>query len=196
MWSSRTLKHFFFGLIIGLLLTAALTLLLIQFTDLTISYFSNYSIISFLIFSLALVPLAFMEEAAFRAYPLVTLRNAIGVWGTQIVIAVLFALYHVAGGETVLDSLLGPGIWAFVFGLAAMRSGGIALPTGVHLGANIIRATIGQHRGISPIWTVNYSTNVTAGVEQNIETIANVLQIILLVACVIMTEAYRRKKRI
>lgn len=196
LWSSQTLKRFCFGLAIGLLLATVMTLLLIQFTDLTITFATNYSITAFFILSVALVPLAFMEEVAFRAYPFLSLRSTIGIWGAQIVIAVLFALYHVAGGESLIGSLLGPGIWAFVFGLVAMRSGGIAMPTGVHLGVNIIRAAIGQHKGISPIWTINYSTNGTPAMEQNVETIASILQIILLVACVIAIEAYRRKKRI
>lgn len=91
----------------------------------------------------ALLPLALMEEIAFRGYPFAQLRRSHGLWIAQIVTALAFFLYHILNGWPVLMALVGPGAWALVFGIAAASTGGIAAPTGLHFGINVAQALVG-----------------------------------------------------
>ena len=91
----------------------------------------------------ALLPLALMEEIAFRSYPFTQLQRRYGLWFAQVVTAIAFAAYHILMGWPPLIAVLGPGIWAFVFGIAAARTGGISVSTGLHFGVNVAQALVG-----------------------------------------------------
>lgn len=91
----------------------------------------------------ALLPLALMEEIAFRGYAFAEMRRKQGLWFAQAATAIAFSLYHVLNGWPVLIAFIGPGAWAFVFGIAAARSGGISAPTGLHFGVNVAQALVG-----------------------------------------------------
>ena len=111
--------------------------------------------------SLSLVPLAFMEELAFRSYPFFKLKDAFGVWVAQFAIAILFALYHYIGGWSLFASFAGPGVWSFAFGLLALRSNGIALPTGFHFGLNLALAAIGNKYWVPALFTIDFANTPT-----------------------------------
>ena len=91
----------------------------------------------------ALLLLALMEEIAFRGSPFAQLQRQYGLWVAQLTTALAFAVYHVLMGWPLVMALIGPGTWAFVFGIAAARTGGIALPTGIHFGLNVAQALVG-----------------------------------------------------
>jgi hypothetical protein len=38
--------------------------------------------------------------------------------------------------------------------MARVKSGGIALPTGLHIGLNLFNASIGQHRGLNSLFVI------------------------------------------
>ena len=194
-WEKNTLKRFLLGLLIGLLLCSLIMASLFFFTSLKIGYAGNYSITGFLIWSLALVPLAFMEELAFRAYPFFNLQKAAGIRVTQVVIAVLFALYHVAGGQSFFSSFMGAGIWAFVFGMGMILSGGISLPTGIHVGVNFILAALGQHRGFPVLLEIQPPAEMTPAIQNNIDNTGNTMQVILLVLTLLLMEWYIRRNK-
>ena len=111
------------------------------------------SILKALFFCLAFTGLLACLSPLKHLLPLRFERLAYGIIGT---IAALFALYHVAGGQSWFSACLGPGVWSFVFGLAMIMSRGIALPTGLHLGVNFILAAIGQHTGFASLWNIQY----------------------------------------
>ena len=98
----------------------------------------------FLLVTMPLIPLAFMEELAFRGYPLEILKNRIGIRASIFITSILFALYHLANGWTIESSFLGPAIWGLIFGLAAIYSKGIAMPTGIHYAANLTASHLDQ----------------------------------------------------
>jgi membrane protease YdiL (CAAX protease family) len=135
-----------------------------------------------------------MEEIAFRSYPFIKLHKRFGLRMTQVIVAVVFALYHVAGGQSVLGSFLGPGVYAFVFGLAAVWSGGIAMPFGIHLALNILQPLTGMRGGVGAVWTLSQKNNVAGSSMAAPETIGMVMQFIVLVAAILLTEYYIRKK--
>jgi membrane protease YdiL (CAAX protease family) len=94
-----------------------------------------------------------MEEIAFRGYGMRLLDRRYGLWVTQIVIAALFVIYHIAGGQDWLSALVGTGLGGLLFGMAAMASRGLALPTGLHAAWNFTDWLVGgrEHAGA---WTL------------------------------------------
>ena len=48
----------------------------------------------------------------------------------------MFSLEHVAGGMTWIQAFLGAGTGALLFGFAALKTNGIALPVGLHTAWN------------------------------------------------------------
>ena len=127
-WEKNTLKKFTLGLSVGLVLGSLMILSQVMYSGMEISLSENYNISSFLLWSSALIPLAFMEEIAFRSYPFIKLNKVFGLRLTQIIIAILFALYHVLNGWSLGLAFLGPGIWALAYGLSAIFSDGISMP--------------------------------------------------------------------
>lgn len=193
-WEPATIKRFFTGFAIGLLISAAMMFSLFIFIGLKIELAKDYNIGLFFAWAMALLLLSYMEEVAFRAYPFITLKNAAGVWPAQIIIAILFALYHVAGGQSVASSFMGPGIWAFIFGWAALKSGGIAMPTGIHFAANLFQAAIGQKKDFNAIWQIQYAGELTPALQEKTAVAGNIVHLILLVAGVVLTQNVIKKK--
>lgn len=111
------------------------------------------------------LPLAFVlviaEELLFRGY---AFRKAEVLWGAPVALvgsSLLFGAYHVLGsgfwgaGAIFLFSM--PALGGIVFGLAAIRTGGLALPIGLHLGGNWIGGSVlglGLPEG-SALWTAS-----------------------------------------
>ncbi|PRY38239.1 CPBP family intramembrane glutamic endopeptidase [Umezawaea tangerina] len=87
-----------------------------------------------------------VEELVFRGYALRRLADSLGPKVAVGLLAVGFGGYHLvnlgtspsvkSGGLELLWTAAGPAIGAVVFGVAALRTGGIALPLGLHLGWN------------------------------------------------------------
>ncbi len=142
---------------------------------------------------LAIFPLAFMEEIAFRSYPFIKLNKAFRLRFTQIIAALAFALYHIIGGWDPKIAFLGPGIWAFVFGLSAIWSRGIAMPTGIHVALNVIQPLIGISGGYASIWTLKHKTGVSENEISKTAVVEIGVQLFILILAILMTEFYIRK---
>lgn len=103
--------------------------------------------------------LLFPEELLFRGF---AFRKAEELWGASAALAassLAFGAYHVVGsgysGTGALWLFVTPALGGLLFGLAALRTRGLALPTGLHLGANWINASIfglGFERG-DALWS-------------------------------------------
>jgi membrane protease YdiL (CAAX protease family) len=76
------------------------------------------------------------EELAFHGYPLRRLNSLFGLWVSQFIVAIVFALEHVAGGSTWVQALFGAGVGSLLFGMAAIATEGLALPIGLHAAWN------------------------------------------------------------
>ena len=135
-----------------------------------------------------------MEEVAFRSYPFLKLNKVFGLRITQVIIAVSFALYHIIQGWGFQIAFLGPGIWAFVFGLAAVWSKGIAVPTGIHMALNLIQQLVGMKSGDSEsIWLLTLPENISDAAMAQAETWGIITQLLVLAAAIICIEIYIRK---
>jgi len=96
--------------------------------------------------------LACMEELGFRGYALRTLLGRLGVWPTQAIVAVAFGLCHLAFGWTWSAVALGVVPAALLMGIAAIRSGGLAMALGVHAGLNLAQWCFSP--GAKGVWQV------------------------------------------
>jgi membrane protease YdiL (CAAX protease family) len=91
-----------------------------------------------------LLALSCMEELGFRGYPLRTLVPSLGQWGAQALVAVAFALSHILYGWSWASVAFGVLPSAVLFGAAALASGGLAMPIGLHMALNVAQWAIGE----------------------------------------------------
>jgi uncharacterized protein len=187
-----TLGKFFAGLLIGVVLTALMFFCLVVFGNMKLELHTQGNTATFLLWTLALIPLALMEEIAFRAYPLVTVKEKAGLRTSVIVTAFLFAVYHIANGWNMDVSFLGPGIWGIVYGVAAVYSKGIALPTGIHYAANLVQSAIGMGKGFTPLFTLQQREELWS--VHSSQLVGVIIQLLLLVVAVACMEWYRKKQ--
>lgn len=150
----NTILKFFAGALAGILIMGLLATGVLYFSNATVETNPGSNIWHFLFLTLPLIPLAFMEELGFRAYPLQILKDRTGIRLSIVITSVLFALYHIANGWTITSSFYGPGVWGLVFGLAAVYSKGIAMPTGVHYAVNLTTSAFADADNRVSLWTV------------------------------------------
>ncbi len=100
---------------------------------------------------LAYVSLACREELAFHGYPLRRSQRILGLWSAQLLIAIVFAGEHVAGGWTWENALLGAGVGSLLFGMASIATEGLAVPIGLHAAYNFCDLLRGG-KGSGGVW--------------------------------------------
>jgi uncharacterized protein len=196
IWEQKTLLRFLAGLIIGSLLLGFILLALILFSDTQFTLNPEPFSIAMLVPYIMFLPLAFMEEAGFRAYTLVKLNKAVGTIAMQLIIAIAFALYHIANGWSIEAAFLGTFVWAWVFGLAAVWSGGIALPTGIHVALNVLQGLTGLKPGNNSIWIMTFGDSEQQRIISGADRIGLIMQLVILVLAIGLTIFYVRKQRL
>lgn len=189
----KTIIKFFAGVVVGIIIMGLLATSVLNFSDVTVEVNPRSNIWHFLLLTLPLIPLAFMEELGFRAYPLQILKDKIGIRLSIVITSILFALYHIANGWTIASSFYGPGVWGLIFGLAAIYSKGIAMPTGLHYAANLTTSAFGAANNTVCLWTVNQSLNTPAK-QGGTDWVAILPAFVLLVFAIICLELYMRRK--
>lgn len=141
--SKRSFFKVVLGLIIGLLISGLHIVTVVFFSHISLSPLKGTSFATTIAMFLLYLLIALREELAFRGYPLRSLAYSIGSWKAQAIIAIFFALEHLAGGYTLGQAIFGAAIGAILFGIATLRSGGIALPLGIHTAWNFSQWYIG-----------------------------------------------------
>ena len=191
-WRRNTVAKFFKGGLIGLIIMGFFAGSVIYFTNarIEISHKSNLS--QFLLASVPVFLHAFMEELGFRAYPLQILTGKVGIRIAIIITSLLFALSHIVMGWTV-TSAFGPAIWGLLFGLSAIYSKGIAMPTGIHYAINLTTSAFGEENSTVSIWTIKQSGSTTAN-YLGIDWATILPAFILLVVAIICIELYIKRK--
>ncbi len=194
LWERGTLRRSFIGLGIGVLIFLGIILLLVVFSDLEVIKNPIQWEPASLLMYLLIIPAAYMEELVFRSYAFIQLDRVFGLRITQWIVAIVFALYHVVQGWGMEIAFIGPGTWAFVFGLAAVWSKGIALPTGIHIALNMMQHIMGFKGGAGDaIWIIQKSTTSLHAPIASSEIIGIVSQLLVLVVALLLTEYYIRK---
>ncbi len=191
----KTPVRFVIGFFIGLVVTVFMLAISISFSSLEMSYNFESNIPSVLFWLLAFFPLAYMEEIIFRGYAFTKINDKFGVWPAQILLAILFAWYHDFTGTTFFNQLLGPGIWAFIYGITAVWTKGIAFPTGLHMAINVVLALVGQKDERHALWNLEFPVDATQDLKTQTENIGLVMQLSILIIGLILTEYYRRNQQ-
>ncbi|MDP5031644.1 MAG: CPBP family intramembrane metalloprotease, partial [Paraglaciecola sp.] len=182
-------RRLILGILVGMAIVGLMLFTLTLFSPITIKRVANPDYLNSIGWAaLILFVLALMEEIAFRSYPLVRLSESLGIRPSIYLTSIVFAFYH--GLEPA--NLLGPGVWGLFFGLAAIKTKGIALALGLHFGLNFMQSLWGMKpQYASSIWTVlpdGTSRMFTS------ETVGLTLQCILLIVGVILIELHIRPK--
>ena len=195
VWHKQTLKKFAYGLGIGIVLALVMTFVQVWCSDLTITRSSQQNISTFILGVPAIVLLAFMEELAFRSYPFKRLNEVYGLWITQLIIAILFAVYHILMGWPLAIAFMGPGILSLVFGLAAAISKGVTAPTGVHAGVNLVLAIFVGKTNLQSLFVIDFSQkDITEQMIEANNTIGVVIHISVLVLAILATLIFLKRK--
>jgi len=194
-WTTETPLNFLKGLLSGAGIFGIIILSLVSFTGLHFS--NNPKGIDFAtaLGFIAIFPLALMEELAFRSYTFVTLNKKYGIWKTQFVVAIAFAGYHIVTGWSVFSAFTGPFVWAFIFGLAAARSGGIAFPLGIHFALNILQPLTGMKGEEYSLWSLTYVEGTPANIISHTDTVGIYIQAILLIFGLLLTGFYSGRRK-
>lgn len=189
----NTIVKFFGGVMAGVLLMGLLAAGVLYFTNMEIAINPGSNLVHFLLVTAPLLPLAFMEELGFRAYPLQVLKDKTGIRLSIIITSIIFAVYHIANGWTITSSFYGPAVWGLVFGLAAIYSKGIAMPTGIHYAANLTTSALGAANSTVSIWTVKQSGSIAAK-QEGIDWITILPAFTLFVFAIVCIEVYMGEK--
>jgi uncharacterized protein len=189
----KTIPRFFIGVVVGIGIMGILVISVIYFTDLGIVTNPKSNFLNFLLVTSPLFLLAFMEELGFRAYPLEIQKDKVGIRLSIIITSVLFALYHIVNGWSIASSFYGPAVWGLIFGLAAIYSKGIAMPTGIHYAANLTDSAFGGKNTTGSLWIVNQPDD-TIVTPEGIDWTTILPSLALLVFAIICIELHRRRK--
>ncbi len=180
------------GLFIGALIAGAMIGALFIFTDLSIARIQEVSLMAFVVSTLAIIPLALMEELLFRGYPLFKLFNDLNPRWAILMTSVLFGLYHYNDSQTIFGVLMGPGVWGVVFALAAYISKSIAVPLGIHISANLLQSVFGLKTHYSSLWSIENIESVNLA---SINNFGLAMQVILLILALVVMEWFLRQKK-
>jgi membrane protease YdiL (CAAX protease family) len=184
-----TLKKVVAGFVIGLLMASLQPLFIILLGNYKLSFNPSVSAYS-VFFNFTLYTLvAIREELAFRGYPLFSLNYSFGLLTSLLIISVIFSLEHVAGGMTWVQAFLGSGTGAILFGLAALRTNGIALPIGIHAAWNFGHWCWGfkKEHGI-------FSGIVSNGFDSIVERNGWISYLLIMVIAITITYLYKPPK--
>lgn len=184
----QTLRKFIYGFCIGLLLVFLQVMLVLSVSHSKLIIVPEISIQPVLIMLSLYFILALREELAFRGFPLRSLTYAIGSWKSQIIIAMIFSLEHLAGGYTLFQAFFGAGIGAVLFGIAALKSKGIAMPIGIHLAWNFGQWCAG-FKNEAGIW----QNNIEKGFEEKNEQISFAFYILVMSLAIVAFYFYHKK---
>lgn len=140
---------------------------------------------------LAYLALACREELAFHGYPLRRSALPLGIWGSQLFVAAIFALEHRLGGWNWARAILGAGVGSLAFGMASLATRGLAIPIGIHAAFNFGQWLLGL-RGQPGIWR----GIVEPGNDRRAEFIGAAIYVVLMATTTIaFWIVYRRTNR-
>lgn len=131
-----SLRKGLIGFFIGILLSISHVLAVALFGHVSVDLMPVFPIATALFSLLLYFVLAIREELAFRGYPLRMLNYSFGSFKAQVIVALIFALEHWAGGYSWIQAFFGSTVGGVLFGIAALKTKGIAMPIGMHAAWN------------------------------------------------------------
>lgn len=195
VFDRNTVPKLLTGMITGFALMGLSALSVVYFSDFTIKVNPNSSMAYFLLMTLPLIPLAFMEEVGFRGYPLSVLKKNTNIRTSIIITSFLFAMAHIVYGWTIQNSFLGAGVWGILYGAAAIYSNGISMSTGLHYAANLTTSAFGISHHSFNIWIVQQKNGDSLQNYQSSEMMTLIPQLALLIIGIVCMEWCVRKRK-
>jgi len=190
-----TLWKFGAGLLLGAGIMSLFILSIVYSSGLAIQPAKNGNLLFLLLTALpTIILLAFMEELVFRAYPLIILKNKPGPWMALIITAILFGLYHVVFGWGIAG-FFSTSIWGLVFGLLAIYSNGISMPTGFHPAGNLVQAALGLTGSSYGIWNIVSINGQQVNNFSNSQPAIIIAQLVLLLLVIIIIKLVLGNKK-
>jgi membrane protease YdiL (CAAX protease family) len=151
---SLTLGKFGIGFLFGIMVVSLLIVFVAYISDFKLQQNKNSNLLFIFLTALPMIILlAFMEEIAFRSYPLVTVKNQFGKLTAIIITSILFGLYHVIFGWGIIG-FCSTTIWGFLFSVLALHSDGISMPTGFHSAINLTQLVFGLTGNSFSLWNI------------------------------------------
>jgi hypothetical protein len=118
------------------------------------------------------------------------------LWATQVIVAIAFAGYHIVQGWDWQMAVWGPAVWSLTFGLAAVWSNGIAVPTGIHVALNVIQELLAMKKGDqNSFWEFAFQAEATPEMINQASTVGLVTQVLVFISSIVMTVFYIRNQK-
>jgi membrane protease YdiL (CAAX protease family) len=184
-------KNLIWGLLWGIVLMTIMYGTMFALTNLAASKNPNTLVLDFLLHSIPVIFfLALMEELIFRGYAMFKLRQAIGIRGALYTTSVLFGLYHGLS----FDAAFGPAMFGLLFGLMALWSKSLVLPTIFHFSVNWIQTLFGMKTQYTQgLYELSLNENIQ---RLPAETVGITLSVLLGVIGLVLIEVYIKKIKI
>ena len=136
-WPDRwSILRFVLGFGIGLFIVALHTSLMLLFGHVRWVRVPLVNFGGMAVILLGFLALSCRESLGFHGYPLRRLATFFGLWVALFIVAVVFAVEHVAGGYTWGQALAGAGVGSLLFGMTSITTRGLAVPIGLHAAWN------------------------------------------------------------
>lgn len=144
-WSVRSLPNLITGLVLGLgTFAATIAIDAALFGAIRFVPVAQISLAAIVVTLAGLAATITMEELAFRSFALWNSVTTIGKWAAQALVALAFGALHLLYGWPIMTVLLGVLPSAVLFGAAAIKSRGLAMPLGLHFGLVASRVLLGE----------------------------------------------------
>ena len=144
--SSRRWRDLAAGFLAGALALAAVSLIVGSFAEAGWRTNGSFALTRILAGLGSVLALFLAEEFLFRGYAFTRLARTLGSTAALVFSAAAFGFYHVAGSEFsgagLAYAFTLPALGGLVFGYALIRSGGLALPIGLHWGGNWVQSAV------------------------------------------------------
>lgn len=142
-FKKNDISKFFIGLCVGLLMVGTMTLLIVNLSQIEFKRSTTFQLSQFALYIPLFLFVGLREELVFRTYMLWRLKDKIGPVLGLLCVIVIFIIEHIIAGSTLKNSLIGSGFGALLFGIATLKTGNIALSTGLHFAWNSLHWMLG-----------------------------------------------------
>jgi len=186
----NTVQRFIVGYCIGLCIAAIQAVTMVGFGHLQLMFVSRNTAVEIVIPFLLYFLVACREELVFRSYFLRRLDHSFAAPVALLVMVVVFILEHVLAGMNWKMAIVGSGLGGLLFGIAALKTKGLALPVGLHSAWNFGQWMVGFKNGPG-VW----KAVVEKGYERETENISlAVFAVVMLLAIAGIVLYYKKIK--
>jgi uncharacterized protein len=185
----NSIQRFFVGYIIGLFMAVLQAVTVLGFGHLRFFFLPGTTALQIIIPFLLYLFVACREELVFRSYFLRRLDYSFPSPVALLVMIIIFIAEHVLAGMEWKMAVIGSGLGGLLFGVAALKTRGLALPIGLHSAWNFGQWMVGfKNKG--GVWTAV----VEKGYERETENISlAAFALVMLLAITGVLRFYRSK---